>query len=84
MSLKLGKTPARPGAMKLALSNYLNKPELPRLPPRFGNLSAWSAMRWGMYANDKYGCCVFSGFGHQVKMWAATARSFTRSAITLE
>lgn len=72
MTLFLGKTPARPGAMKLKLSNYLNAADLPTLPARFGNLSAWNAWQWGMLGNDTAGCCVFSGFAHQCMMWAAT------------
>ena len=33
--LKLGKTPARPGAVKFKLARYLIKTELPKPPPVF-------------------------------------------------
>jgi hypothetical protein len=72
MKFKYGKMPARPGSMKLLLRDYLNKAELPPVPKKFGDLKAWSAMQWGMLANDTVGDCVIAGFAHQVKMWAAT------------
>lgn len=70
--LHLGKKPARPGAMKLKLGDYLRAPELPAVPARFGNLSAWNHWSWDMLGNDKAGCCVWSGFAHQCMMWSAT------------
>jgi hypothetical protein len=70
--LKLGKKPARPGAMKLKLSNYLKKSELPTVPMRFGNLSVWGSTEWGMLGNDQVGDCVFAGFAHQIMMWEET------------
>jgi hypothetical protein len=73
MRLKYGKKPARLGAMKLKLHDYLNKAKLPVVPKRFGNLTAWNRMSWGMLGNDEVGDCVIAGFAHQVMMWAATA-----------
>lgn len=73
MSLKFGKSPARAGALKLSLSQYLDEnPALPKVPMRFGNLSIWDATAWGMLGNDQVGNCVFAGFAHQIKMWKAT------------
>lgn len=71
MNLKLGKTPARPNAIRLKLRDYLTG-DMPALPTRFGNLSVWNTWQWGMLGNDQYGCCVWSGFAHQCMMWAAT------------
>lgn len=74
MALKFGKKPARPHAMSLLLSHYLHQaPTLPALPDRFGNLSVWDDTQWKMLGNDEIGDCVFAGFAHQVKMWAAIA-----------
>jgi hypothetical protein len=70
--LHFGKTPARPGAMKIALGDYLKTSQLPKVPPRFGNLAAWNHWQWQMLANDRYGCCVWSGQAHQIMMWCAT------------
>lgn len=67
--LKLGKKPARRGAMKLKLRDYLEPTNLPTLPTRFGNLKAWTTWQWGMLGNDTAGCCVYSGFGHQCMAW---------------
>ena len=74
MALKFGKKPARPHAMSLLLPHYLHQaPTLPALPDRFGNLSVWDDTQWKMLGNDEVGDCVFAGFAHQVKMWAAIA-----------
>lgn len=84
MKLKYGKKPARLGAMKLKLHDYLNKAQLPPVPAKFGNLKTWNAMRWGMLGNDSVGDCVIAGFAHQVMMWAATgavAVNFTDTQI---
>ena len=67
--LKLGKKPARRGAMKLKLRDYLDLTNLPTLPARFGNLAAWNNWHWGMLGNDVAGCCVFAGFAHQCMAW---------------
>jgi len=72
MSLKFGKKPARKGAMKLKLRDYLKASELPQVPARFGNLAVWNHWQWGMLGNDQYGCCVWSGMAHQIMMWCAT------------
>lgn len=73
MNLMLGKTLARPGAIKLKLADYLKGQGTIAKPPlRFGNLKAWNAWQWLMLANDVAGCCVWSGFAHQCMMWAAT------------
>lgn len=65
--LKLGKKPARPGAMKLRLLDYVDPAKLPPVPANFGHDKLVS--NWGMLANDKYGCCVWSGAAHETMLW---------------
>jgi hypothetical protein len=68
---KLGKTPARPDAIKLKFSKYLDKKELklPKHPTNFGHEKLIASHDWGMLGNDKYGCCVWSGAAHETRMW---------------
>lgn len=66
--LKLGKTPARPGAMKLRFSSYFDRSLLPTPPVKFGHPLP-SSRPWGMLANDDYSDCVFAGAAHETMMW---------------
>lgn len=68
MALFLGKTAARPGALKIKLNNYLDRSFLPTYR-RYGNLAAWDTWNWGMLGNDTASCCVWSGFAHQIMAW---------------
>jgi hypothetical protein len=67
ITLKLGKTPARPGAVKLKLANYLDTSALPKPPTSFGHERL--VTQWGMLGNDTAGCCVWSGAGHETMLW---------------
>lgn len=67
MPLMLGKLPARPGAVKLKLANYLDTTRLPTPPKEFGHERLVND--WGMLGNDQAGCCVWSGAGHEVMLW---------------
>lgn len=61
--MKLGKLPARPGAVKFKLVDYaviLPTPPVKELPV---NLS------WQMLGNDSVGDCVFAGAGHETMAW---------------
>lgn len=71
MDYKLGKTPARPDAIKFKFSKYLDKKELklPKHPENFGHERVIARKDWGMLGNDKYGCCVWSGAAHETRMW---------------
>lgn len=62
-SLKLGKRPATPGAVKLKLNDYLNQEKLPTPPQDFGHQGAVSD--WGMLGNDNAGDCVWAGAAHE-------------------
>jgi len=66
--LKLGKTPARPDAVKLKLSNYLTG-TLPKAPRKFGHTNLIGD--WQMLGNDRYGDCVFAGAAHETLLWNA-------------
>lgn len=65
---KLGKKPARPGAIKFKLSHYTTG-TLPTAPSHYGHQSLVN--NWGMLGNDQYGDCVFAGAGHEHMLWNA-------------
>jgi hypothetical protein len=71
VTLKLGKTPARPGAVKLKFANYVDTTVLPNPPASFGHERL--VQSWPMFANDTYGDCVWAGAGHEHQLWAAEA-----------
>lgn len=66
MPFKLGKTPARPGAIRLKLGDYLNGAALPPLPQVFGHEELISS--WPMFANDRWGDCVWAGAAHETTL----------------
>ena len=65
--MKLGKLPARPGAVKLALADYLDTTTLPKPPTNIGHENLVAS--WGMLGNDQYGDCVWAGAGHETFLW---------------
>lgn len=71
MTLKLGKTPARPGAVKFALNTYLDE-ALPA-PPKTHKAHQGLVHLWGMLANDRFGSCVWAGAAHETMLWCAEA-----------
>lgn len=71
MQYKLGKKPARPGAMKLKFADFVKKPKLPTPPKSFGHDAI--VKDWGMLGNDQYGCCVFAGAAHETILWRKEA-----------
>ena len=70
--MKLGKKPARPGAIKLRFRQYANLSRLPTPPANFGH-DALVTQPWGMLGNDQYGCCVWAGAAHETMLWNADA-----------
>jgi hypothetical protein len=79
---KLGKKPARPGAIRLKLASYVNVAALPALPAVFGHQGLIAS--WPLFANDKYGDCVWAGAAHETMMFVAEAGetvSFTDSNV---
>jgi hypothetical protein len=73
MQYKLGKTPARPGAVSMKLSTYLATIQLPTPPANFGHYDLVPS--YGMLGNGKYGDCVWAGAGHETMMWCKEAGS---------
>ena len=59
MRFKLGKRPARPGAIKLKFGTFFDAKALPVPPKVFGHESIGKP--WGMLANDQVSNCVFAG-----------------------
>lgn len=66
-TLKLGKLPARPDAVKLKLSTYAKY--LPAAPASFGWDYLIKPDGWGMLANDQLGDCVIAGGLHETLLW---------------
>ena len=73
MTFKLGKKPARPDAVRFKLASYTNAAALPPVPATFGHDGAIGMRDWGMFANDRYGDCVFAGAAHETMLLAREA-----------
>lgn len=69
MTYRLGKTPARAGAVKLKLGVYLDAAKLPEPPATFGHYGVGVGLNFGMLANDKWSDCVFAGAAHETMVW---------------
>ncbi len=75
-SFKLGKLPARPGAVKFKLTDYIS---LPTPPTSYGHYRLVTE-NWQMLGNDQYGDCVWAGAAHETMLWNREANrnvSFT-------
>lgn len=70
-NFKLGKLPARPGAIKFKLADYTTG-TLPTPPRLYGHQSLIRS--WGMLGNDQYGDCVWAGAGHEHMLWNAESK----------
>lgn len=68
--LKLGKLPARPGAVTFKLSKYLLPQQLPAPPAAFGHDAIGRS--WSMLGNDTVGDCVIAGGLHETMLWSHT------------
>lgn len=80
--MKLGKKPARRGAVKLRLRTYLNLSRLPTPPSEFGHENL--VPDWQMLGNDQYGDCVWAGAAHETMMWnreASREVEFTNQSV---
>jgi hypothetical protein len=73
--LKLGKLPAREGAVKLKLADYAGA--LPEPPASFGWDYLVKPTAWGMLGNDTVGDCVIAGGLHETLLWRAAAKQTT-------
>lgn len=63
--MKLGKLPARVGAVSFSLKDYAVT--LPVPPKTYGHQKLVSS--WQMLGNDSYGDCVWAGAGHETMLW---------------
>ena len=70
--VKLGKKPAEFDRRTLKLSNYLDMPKLPPLPPEGSDWFA-KVSKFNMAGNDRYGDCVRAGAAHMRQTWTANA-----------
>lgn len=68
MLRKLGKRPARHDPRTLKLRNYVMAARLPEVP----DTCRWSpaVKQWGMYDNDKVGCCGLATEAHLINSWS--------------
>lgn len=69
--VKLGKTTARPGAVKLKFSMVANAAALPTPPAAFGHFADISS--WGDLGNTTWGDCVWAGAAHEHMLWTKVA-----------
>lgn len=67
-TFKLGKLPPDPTRKALLLAPHLTGPALS--PPAQRDWLS-QVTEWPMYANDKYGDCVFAAIGHMIEAWTA-------------
>lgn len=80
--MKLGKLPARPGAVTFAFANYFDAAKLPTPPAVFGHEAL--VANYGMLGNDRYGDCVWAGAAHETMLWAkegGTTDTFTPASV---
>lgn len=68
MTLKLGKLPARAGAVSFKMSTFLDTTVLPATPRYVGHPRLLPA-DVGMLGNDRYGDCVFAGAAHESMLY---------------
>jgi hypothetical protein len=69
MKYKLGKRPARLGAIALRFADVFDASKLPTPPQFFGH---WAAVSdFGMLANDKVSDCIFAGAAHETMVFNA-------------
>ena len=67
MRYKLGKKPARKGAVTFRFTSYFDRQKLPTPPLVFGHERIGTP--WGMLANDVHRNCVFAGAAHEHMIW---------------
>lgn len=84
MAFRYGKRPARPGAVRLRLADYLHETLLPEVPAVFGHQALVGA-DWGMLGNDSVGDCAWAGAAHETMLWTAegggAAAQFTADSV---
>lgn len=77
MQYKLGKRPARKGAVTFKFGDFFDPRKLPTPPATFGHYS--KVENFFMLGNDQYGNCVWAGAAHEHMVWSlAGGRPRTR------
>lgn len=76
MVLKTGKLDARPGAVMLKMTDFVDLSQLAPPPKSFGHEKL--IRHWGMMGNDTVGDCVFAGAAHEIMLWNAEAGKTVR------
>ena len=80
---RLGKLPARKGAVSFRYKRYIDQTLTPRIPATFGFPES-EVSHWGLFANDAYNTGVFAAFAHEEMIRGRRANTpveFTDSAI---
>lgn len=85
MTLKLGKLPARAGAVSFAFADFFDAKKLPTPPKVFGHYS--KVENFHMLGNDAYSNCVWAGAAHETMVWSIEggqprARFLTRNTLS--
>lgn len=82
---KLGKKPARPGAVRLAMSQVVRADKLPTPPATFGHDGLVQYAGWGVLGNDRWGDCYWAGAAHEHMLWtragAGPAAAFSEQGV---
>ena len=73
--LKLGKLPARKGAISLKFTDYIDLTKFPKVPDQFGHENLVKNVDWGILGNDQAGNCVWAGAAHETMMWSLMGES---------
>jgi hypothetical protein len=66
--LKLGKLPARAGAVSFAFTDFFDMKKLPTPPAVFGHYKA--VQDFHMLGNDAWSNCVWAGAAHETMIWS--------------
>lgn len=69
MNLRLGKLAPVFDRRDRLFSHYIDRSKLPEIPEQFGHEPIIDD--WRMLANDRAGCCVFSGGAHETMLLSA-------------
>lgn len=70
-TVKLGCLPPKIDTRTLRFSRYVSS-ALPK-PPDATKWSGKTSPPWGMYLNDRIGCCTCASAGHAIEVWTANA-----------
>lgn len=78
--MKLGKTEARPDAVRLKFALVSKASALPTPPARFGHFTEIDA--WGDLGNNDWGDCVWAGAAHEHMLWTKAGNNPSLASFT--